>query len=158
MFCLDKNNTCGSSRQWYSSVIGTWYAQMPALSHGRRGLCNCLRFKLRSWLAWPAGASPSDGFPTHSAIVLRWSVFCGRDIIIGLPLFSLKGPWTLISTDFSFRSPLWYIPPTKYFHTVNTGASVISRASVIISYFWSVLNAYESQNKTNMSRQNGQGK
>ena len=33
----------------------------------------------------------------------------------------LKGPWTLILTDFSFRSPLWYIPLTKYFHTVNTG-------------------------------------
>ena len=33
----------------------------------------------------------------------------------------LKGPWRLILTDFSFRSPLWYIPPTKYFHTVNTG-------------------------------------
>ena len=33
----------------------------------------------------------------------------------------LKGPWTLILTDFSFRSRLWYIPPTKYFHTVNTG-------------------------------------
>ena len=30
----------------------------------------------------------------------------------------LKGP---LNTDFSFRSPLWYIPPTKYFHTVNTG-------------------------------------
>ena len=38
-----------------------------------------------------------------------------------LKCFSLKGPWTLILTDFSFRSPLWYIPPTKYFHTVNTG-------------------------------------
>ena len=33
----------------------------------------------------------------------------------------LKGPWTLILTDFIFRSSLWYIPPTKYFHTVNTG-------------------------------------
>ena len=33
---------------------------------------------------------------------------------------ALKGPWTLILTDFSFRS-LWYIPPTKYFLTVNTG-------------------------------------
>ena len=33
----------------------------------------------------------------------------------------LKGHWTQILTDFSFRSPLWYISPTKYFHTVNTG-------------------------------------
>ena len=34
---------------------------------------------------------------------------------------TLKGPWTLILTDFSFRSRLWYILPTKYFYTVNTG-------------------------------------
>ena len=34
---------------------------------------------------------------------------------------NLKSPWTLILTDFSLRSLLWYIPPTKYFHTVNTG-------------------------------------
>ena len=44
----------------------------------------------------------------------------------GNPLYQatqrhLKGPITLIFTDASFRSPLWYIPPTKYFHTVNTG-------------------------------------
>ena len=36
-------------------------------------------------------------------------------------LHILKGPGILILTDFNFRSPLWYIPPTKYFHTVNTG-------------------------------------
>jgi len=29
---------------------------------------------------------------------------------------ALKGPITLILADFSFRYPLWYIPPTKYFH------------------------------------------
>ena len=47
---------------------------------------------------------PSAGIPLQSVWVER-------------PLNLL----TLILTDFSFRSPLWYIPPTKYFHTVKTG-------------------------------------
>ena len=46
----------------------------------------------------------------------RWKMVC--EVV---KILSLKGPRTLILTNFSFRSHLWYIPSTKYFNTVNTG-------------------------------------
>ena len=60
---------------------------------------------------------------TKHAYHCQYSAFLlnTKHIAVSISPFSLKGPWTLILTDFSFRSPLWYIPPTKYFHTVNRG-------------------------------------
>ena len=64
----------------HSSVIGTWFAHIPALFQGRQNLCMSQHFRLRSWLVWPASATASDNFPMHSAIIgqVSLAVWIGR--------------------------------------------------------------------------------
>ena len=50
---------------------------------------------------------------TMTRYLFTWCVFAETCQVVSFKAMSLKGPWTLILTDFSFRSPLWYIPPTK---------------------------------------------
>ena len=62
------------------------------LEVGRAGVCVCV-------CVWGGGGGGGGGEGGGSGMGLKGS----------------------LNTDFSLRSPLWYIPPTKYFHTVNTG-------------------------------------
>ena len=73
------------------------------------------------WIFWEQNSDNNKQFPpTSPTVSMDETAYSSKLLQIITPIteqFVLKGPWTLILTDFSFRSPLWYIPPTKYFHT-----------------------------------------
>ena len=79
-------------------------------------------------------------------LCLEVNVRFSKVVLRSLPF--LKGPCgTLILTDFSFRSPLWYIAPTKYFHTVNTGIYMpcLSNNFIFFKHFKSLWIAKQDQ-------------